>query len=271
MANGISGYGLQVGGRGISSTAGSVGSGIRSPILSASDFSQRLVPREGLVFWCMSDNSSRSKPGVKDNNNRVSLIRDFSRSRNHLRQSSNPRKPTSVTYNGQKTFYFDGSDISSSSGNSQFDFGTGDFTIVLAAYATVQSGGRAVLTNRSSISASGFMVGRFNQKWRFDTKDSGGTSAINTSSNHSSNWNVVFARRSGTSMVLQVWTDGSLAEEVTSTKTARDVDGVQLSMGAPLDRNNDYTGGVSEAYVYNKALSATEQDRILTYMAAKFS
>jgi hypothetical protein len=96
-------------------------------------------------------------------------------------------------------------------------------------------------------------------------------SAINTSSNHSSNWNVVFARRSGTSMVLQVWTDGSLAEEVTSTKTARNVDGVQLSMGAPLDRNNDYTGGVSEAYVYNKALSATEQDRILTYMAAKFS
>ena len=121
MANGISGYGLQVGGRGISSTAGSVGAGIRSPIISASDFSQRLIPREGLVFWCMSDNSSRSRPGVKDNNNRVSLIRDFSRRGNHLRQSANGRKPTSVTYNEQKTFYFDGSDISSSSGDSQFE------------------------------------------------------------------------------------------------------------------------------------------------------
>jgi hypothetical protein len=272
MANGISGYGLQVGGKGISSTAGSIGSGIRSPKISASDFAQRRVPRDKLIFWCMSENGSRARSGVKDAADRTSLIRDFSGDRNHLRQSTNARKPTGITYEGEKAFYFDASDISSSQGVTEFDFFTGDFTVVLAAYATVQSGVRAVLTNKADVSsASGFVVGRLGQKWTFRVIATGGTSAITTSSNHSENWNVVFARRSGTNMTLQVWTDGSLAEEVSETKTARSANGVQLSMGAFLDRNNDFKGGVAEAYVYDKALSTVEQNRILTYMAAKFA
>lgn len=271
MSNGISGYGLQVGGRGISSTAGSVGSGIRSPVISASDFSQRLVPRDNLVFWCMCENDSKAKPGVKDNQNRVSLIRDFSGKGNHLRQSSNGRKPSFATYNGQKTFYFDGSDISSSPGTSQFDFGTGDFTVVLASYAIAQSGTRATLTNRAEIGSDGFIIGRVDRKWLFGTKDSAGASSLITSSNHHSVWNVVFARRSGTSMVLQVWAAGSLSEEVSGTKVVRNVDAVQLSIGASLNISNLYNGGVSEAFVYKRALTTAEQDRMLTYLNAKFA
>jgi hypothetical protein len=271
MASGISGYGLQVGGRGISSTAGSVGSGIRSPVICASDFSQRLVPRDNLVFWCMCENGSRAKQGVKDNQNRVSLIRDFSGKGNHLRQSSNGRMPSFATYNGQKTFYFDGSDISSSPGTSQFDFGAGDFTIVLATYAISQSGTRATLTNRAEIGSDGFIVGRVNKQWLFGTKDSGGASTLITSSNHHSVWNVVLARRSGTSMTLQVWTAGSLSEEVSGTKAVRNVDAVQLSIGASLNISNLYNGGISEAFVYKKALTTAEQERMLTYLTAKFA
>ena len=272
MGSRINGWGGGVGGgSSIASSAGGIGtgSGIQSKKLTTLDISQRLVPQKDLQFWMMASNGTRA-PVAKFVGDQATQIRDFSGNNNNLRQTSISRMPSKSRQNGVQALYFDESDVTSGIDDSNFDFGTNDFTFVIAAYASSQTGNKVVLSNASSFGASsGFVIGRNSNRWLFAALG-GSPAIIQTTSTYVDQWNVVFARRTGTTLQFQVYRGRELLESKAGN-ASKNVDGGVLSLGAFTNRSDPFKGGVAEVAIYGRAINAGERTRILRYLNAKYS
>jgi hypothetical protein len=273
MGSRINGWGGGVGGgSSIASPAGGIGSGagIQSRRLTTFDRSQADVPQKGLQLWSMGSNGTRLRTAEVEGG-LVTSIRDFSGQNNLLAQSSKSRMPAAAEISGVRAFQFDGSDVTTGANPAAFDFGTGDFTIALASYATTQNGYIACVTNKGSLSTgNGWVVGRNTGRWLVGLFPGGAPSIIQTNSQYSDQWNVVFARRSGTTLQLQVYRGQTLLETRTGTSAAA-ADGDSVAFGAFFDGSSALNGYIADVLVYNRAIDATERNAVLDYLKGKYA
>ena len=276
--NGIGSAAMGIGGRGLTTVAGSLGrTGFDRPDARRRGMSGGRVPPNGLVLWCMGSANGPGGQTVGGPAGAISVWRDFSGKQNHMKQSTSAKRPSFAmqsTNNGKGVISISEAEFLVCDSASAFDFGTGTFDIYMIFNYPAGSGSKAFYSNAAAFNATGFHVFRLaNETIKGRTYNS--SAKLTAATVNLSAKGYIFTRfhrasDDATSIVYDC-KDGTAGTKAVSGGSDQDVSGGKFSIGSLNNGTNGAGMHVAEILAYSRDLSSAESAKVKSYLSDKYA
>ena len=222
----------------------------------------------GLRLWYRADRGVSRSPG-----NKVNLVADLSGYGHHLAQTAEPeRQPTwsATGLNGKPALTFAGNEQLRTDAALDLLNGSSDFTIFAVVSPTGPQGQHPSILSFGPTAGVEYGLrgdgppGSYAVVWRTGTGAGQPTPGVvlNAGSQH-----LVRITKSGTGITVVVNGGAALSAVVPATVQ---MDPAPVALGNKLLQNYPFAGSVAEIIVYNRALSAPEQDQVQTLLTSRY-
>ena len=274
--NGIGSAAMGIGGRGLTTVAGSLGrTGFDRPDARRRGMSGGRVPPNGLILWCMGTANGPGGQTVGGPAGAISVWRDISGKQNHMKQATGAKRPSVNVnaQNGKNSITLSEAEFLVCDSASAFDFGTGTFDIYMIFDYPAGTGTKIFFSNAAALNQTGFAMTRLaNETIKVRTYNSSGKASAATADLSGKGY--IFTRfhrasNNATSIAYDA-ADGTAATKAISGGSDQDVSGGAFSIGAL----NGGVGGAgmhaAEILVYNRDLPAAQSAKVKSYLSDKY-
>ena len=262
--NGIGSAAMGIGGRGLTTVAGSLGrTGFDRPDARRRGMSGGRVPPNGLILWCMGTANGPGGQTVGGPAGAISVWRDISGKQNHMKQATGAKRPSVNVnaQNGKNSITLSEAEFLVCDSASAFDFGAGTFDIYMIFDYPAGAGTKTFFSNAAALNQTGFAMTRLaNETIKVRTYNSSGKASAAT------------ADLSGKGYIFTRFHRASN----NATSIAYDAaDGTAASGGAfSIGALNGGVGGAgmhaAEILVYNRDLPAAQSAKVKSYLSDKY-
>lgn len=274
--NGIGSAAMGIGGRGLTTVAGSLGrTGFDRPDARRRGMSGGRVPPNGLILWCMGTANGPGGQTVGGPAGAISVWRDISGKQNHMKQATGAKRPSVNVnaQNGKNSITLSEAEFLVCDSASAFDFGAGTFDIYMIFDYPAGTGTKIFFSNAAALNQTGFAMTRLaNETIKVRTYNSSGKASAATADLSGKGY--IFTRfhrasNNATSIAYDA-ADGTAATKAISGGSDQDVSGGAFSIGAL----NGGVGGAgmhaAEILVYNRDLPAAQSAKVKSYLSDKY-